>query len=243
MQRLLAAALLLVALTAPALGQLGPPPKHPLTDLPPPGSVRTAFYFPEHGDDLQFPAGDEIKVVVGVHNDGPAAYNISAALGSLNSPSDFRIHLQNFSQQAYFASVAPGEEASLEYRFRPDALIPAPREFTVALTLLYADAAGKPHASTFFNRTVQIVEKAKLLDTQLLSVWAVLAALVGGVGYVAYGYLRTLAAFRPVKRRTARKADAAPKALDEDEWVKGSLYEAHKKQRAASASKSRSKKA
>lgn len=85
--------------------------------------------------------------------------------------------------QLYFQNVAPGEELSVEYAFTPDALIPAPREFTIALTAFYADdAAGALYSSTFFNATVEIVEVPKLVDGQALFMWAILAAAVGAAG-------------------------------------------------------------
>lgn len=35
--------------------------------------------------------------MVAIHNDGIETYNISMITGSLNSPSDFNMHVQNFS--------------------------------------------------------------------------------------------------------------------------------------------------
>jgi hypothetical protein len=41
----------------------------------------------------------QIKVVLGIHNDGSEPYNISGIMGSLNSPTDFSMYIQNFTQQ------------------------------------------------------------------------------------------------------------------------------------------------
>jgi hypothetical protein len=39
----------------------------------------------------------QVEVVVGLHNDGAEAYNLTMIAGSLNSPVDFTVYVQNFS--------------------------------------------------------------------------------------------------------------------------------------------------
>ena len=41
----------------------------------------------------------QIKVVISAHNDASKPYNITAVMGSLNSPMDFDLYIQNFTQQ------------------------------------------------------------------------------------------------------------------------------------------------
>ena len=41
----------------------------------------------------------QVNVVLGFHNEATEAYNVTAIMGSLNSPTDFAIHVQNFTQQ------------------------------------------------------------------------------------------------------------------------------------------------
>jgi hypothetical protein len=43
----------------------------------------------------------QIKVVISAHNDASKPYNITAVMGSLNSPSDFDLYIQNFTQQVW----------------------------------------------------------------------------------------------------------------------------------------------
>ena len=38
------------------------------------------------------------------HNDGGKPYNVTAVMGSLNSPADFSMHIQNFTQQVRAAA-------------------------------------------------------------------------------------------------------------------------------------------
>ena len=83
------------------------------------------------------------------HNDASKPYNLTAIMGSLNSPNDYNLFLYNFTEQIYQTPVLPGHEVSLEYAFRPDANTP-PRDFTVALHLFYMQD-GQLLANTFFN--------------------------------------------------------------------------------------------
>jgi hypothetical protein len=85
--------------------------------------------------------------------------------------------------QRYFTPLAPGAEASLEYKFRADPILgstPA-REFQVALHLLY-EVDGQYYSSTFFNQTVDISEAPRLVDADLIWLAVTLIALAGGAG-------------------------------------------------------------
>lgn len=41
----------------------------------------------------------QVTVLLGLHNEASEMYNVSAILGSLNSPTDFSIFVQNFTNQ------------------------------------------------------------------------------------------------------------------------------------------------
>lgn len=84
--------------------------------------------------------------------------------------------------QGYFQVVQPGAELSLEYKFYPDARLPSPRDFVVALTAFYFDNAGTFYSSTFFNQTVTIVEIPKLVDWELLSLIGLFVAALAAIG-------------------------------------------------------------
>ncbi len=94
-----------------------------LAALPPSGDLTAHYVFPSYPS-KQFPAGKmvratcsarcalqsqvckrcgavhtlaQVEVVVGLHNDGAEAYNLTMIAGSLNSPVDFTVYVQNFS--------------------------------------------------------------------------------------------------------------------------------------------------
>lgn len=80
-------------------------PIHPLTDIPEPasdievtykfvdGEECTLFLWPS--DPLAFPIGEGINVLIHLRNNGNNLYNITNAMGSLNSASNFGIYYQN----------------------------------------------------------------------------------------------------------------------------------------------------
>ncbi len=197
---------------------------HPLTNMPPSGAVQTGVFWPDHpGKDKHFTAGKivsdrmldlmlihthrrgahapQVNVAVVFHNEGTEMYNVSVIMGSLNSPTDFSLHIQNFSQQVspqylvcsfayifiddcsnpsgqvYLIRCDPGQEVTLDYKFVPDQRL-EPRDFFVALTVFYTDAAGRAgFSNTFFNQTIEIVEVKVWIDTELIQMFIILAAL------------------------------------------------------------------
>lgn len=52
----------------------------------------------------------------------------------------------------------------------------------MALTAFYTAGEGSYHASTFFNKTIDIVEKPKWVDLQLIFLYLLLLGAVGGLG-------------------------------------------------------------
>lgn len=142
----------------------------------------------------------QVEVIVGFRNTGPTPANVSFIVGSLNSAADFSMHFQNFSALRPAGPVvqlpANGGDAAVSYRFQLAPNLPE-YAFQVALTA-FLDVDGetigegsnritipKMNAHTFFNRTVDVVEPARLVDWQLLQMVATLlgfGAAVGGVG-------------------------------------------------------------
>jgi hypothetical protein len=69
---------------------------HPLTNMPPQGAdIDTSFVFPDQPD-MKFPLGEPVTVLCHLSNNAEGNVNITAIMGSLNSPFDFNFHIQNF---------------------------------------------------------------------------------------------------------------------------------------------------
>lgn len=213
---------------------------HFLTNMPPAGSVSTGFVFPTYPTKA-FPAGKMADVVLGIRNEGSETYNISMIAGSLNSPVDFNVHLQNFTQLGYGQVIKPGEELSLEYKFLPDPRL-EPRDFIVALTAFYVDSQGKWYSSTFFNETINIVEVKKIVDWELLFLILLFAIGISGIAYGVYAYTVSVGWVKSQKKRTRsrRPAGEAPPVMsaeDQQDWIKGTPYDNFAKNKAKAASK------
>lgn len=203
--------------------------KHPLTDMPPPhDAVETAFWFPKNAK-KQFPAGQVGDVAVGFHNGAAEALNISAIMGSLNSPFDFNFHVQNFSYQIYDTKLQPGEEVSLEYQFMPYGQL-QPREFAMALTVFY-HTDKQLYSSTFYNGTVDITEPASLIDSQLIFLYLMALGIAAAIGYAVFSYLASMGLVKKPKKKV--KVDAGPRVdTDPSEWLKGTAYDQYQRSKA-----------
>lgn len=207
---------------------------HPLTNLPSaaPG-IETTFIFPEHNTKVpQLPAGDIIEVLVGFHNGASSPYNITAVMGSLNSPLDFGIYVQNFTHMTYGLQVDRDGQASISYRFRPDPAL-HPREFTVALSVFYTNSLGQMFSNTFFNSTIEIVEPPRSIDAEILFLWVLLLGSAGFALFKAYTFLsKVLLKGGKTKRKVGPPVDRTA-----DEWLEGTALAAERKRAEKAAAK------
>eukprot|EP00798_Chlamydomonas_sp_ICE-L_P015427 gene15427-21510_t len=205
---------------------------HPLTDLPAPGDITTGYFFPDHPT-KKFTAGKPVNVMLGIRNDASETYNVTAILGSLNSPMDFRMHIQNFTQMIYQQKIAPGEDLSFEYTFTPDHRLEA-RDFTVALTVVYHNDKDQYFSTTFFNNTVELVEQKQLIDYEMISLVVLLVAMACGAVYLAYDFgmnhLQNMGIVK--KQKKTKKVEGGDGPDSTDEWVKGTAYDSYKKKKA-----------
>lgn len=201
--------------------------KHPLTDLPPSGDITVNHFFPNHPV-TKFPAGEQIKVVAGIHNDASSGYNISAIMGSINIPNEFSQYIQNFTQQLYFVMLEPGEELSVEYAFHPDRLL-AGREFQLALTLFYEDTKGGFFSTTFFNQTVDFTEIEKLIDTEAIFLYLLFIAAIGAAGFWGYKSLAGVTGMKVKTKSKPKPRTDAAKESDAGDWLKGTNYDPNRK--------------
>lgn len=129
--------------------------RHPLTDMPAPAEdIESAHFFPDHTDQ-KFPIGEVVTALCHFSNEGSTFYNVSAIMGSLNSPFEFRHHFQNYSYKPFGTVVKPGEEVTFSYSFplHPDL---EPVDYQLAITVFYeSDKMG--YSTTFFNQVPYIV--------------------------------------------------------------------------------------
>jgi hypothetical protein len=79
-----------------------------------------------------------------------------------------------------------GKEISLDYTFRPDRLLGG-RDFQLALTVFYEDTKGGFFSTTFFNSTVDFTEIKKLVDTEAIFLYLLMAGAIAVAGMLSFG--------------------------------------------------------
>ena len=163
----------------------------------------------------EFVQGEFVEVLCGFKNTGDKSFNITPLKGSLNSPYDHSMYIQNFTEQAPFNEIKTGEEGTLAYKFFPDPGL-EPRDYVLTLYVDYVDAEKEEYRTVYYNSTIEIVESQSSLDMRtffgrLLSVvFFVLVALVGYHLYKKFG----------TKKRS--KADVKSGGSN-NEWLEGSF--------------------
>ena len=134
---------------------------HPLTDMPDPSEdVETSFVFPDHKDQ-KLPLGATVTVLCHFSNDGLTPLNISAIMGSLNHPMDFKYHIQNYTYKPFGIVVKGGEEITLEYEFQPHPDLEV-AEYALAHTVFY-HSDQEAFSSTFFNQVKSVSKSVSLI--------------------------------------------------------------------------------
>mmetsp|Transcript_511 Transcript_511/g.1776 ORF Transcript_511/g.1776 Transcript_511/m.1776 type:complete len:224 (-) Transcript_511:102-773(-) len=194
--------------------------------------VETYYHFPTRGD-LAFPAGAPVEVLLGVHNGAERDVNVSFVMGSLNSPFEFGLHVQNFTGASYGVVVEEDDEATFSYTFTPDRML-RPTDFITALTVFYTivpkesdeEGAGERfYSTTFYNGTCEIVEPEGL-DTELIFMTLTFAGLIGGALVLAAQH--TTIGSKLVSRATKSSKSDKEKAKTtrsaeeiRNEWLQG----------------------
>jgi len=153
--------------------------------LKPSADIITTVYFPDYPD-KKFPIGSEVHVLLGIHNNGKADYNISFIGASLHSPFDLDYHIQNFSAKAIEEVVESGQEQTFDYTFRPDQRL-EPLEFWLSAYVIYNNTmTSQIHQSVFVNGTIDLVEKPSDMNFRRVFTYFLAFAAAGLVGYIAW---------------------------------------------------------
>lgn len=154
---------------------------HPLTNMPPASEdVSVSFFYPGHdGHGSKLPVNDFVTVLCHFSNEGEAAMNISAAMGSLNVAQDFGMYVQNFSFKPYGMVVPPNEEVTLAYEFMMDPRLDTTQDYSMAHSIFYGKVENPEdwYTSTFFNSTVELYSTEPEVDMETIGL--ILMALVG----------------------------------------------------------------
>jgi len=209
---------------------------HPLTNLPASHEdVETAYVFVDNAK-KSFPAGELASVLMSFSNTGEETLNVTGIMGSINSPMDFGIYVQNFTYHPYGRVANPGTQMTLEYGLKPDVAL-HPRDFTIALTVFYESKdSGTSYATTFFNDTVAIAEPKSSFDLQTLTLYLSMLGIIGAIGNRFYGSVAKKITPKPTAKKSSTSSGS-----DANEWLKGTSADPTKKSKSDSSAKQRRK--
>lgn len=213
---------------------------HPLTDMAGPSEdIETSFYLPEHPDQ-KLPIGESVTILCHFSNDGLNPLNVTAVMGSLNSPFDYSFYVQNFSYKPFGVVVKGGEEITLEYQFQ---LHPSlePVDFTLSHTVFY-ESDSEIFSSTFFNQTVELY--LPISDYDIETIFQVLFALFS-TAFVGYAVFLGCSPDKPIPVASLSKKGGGGvfrSAFEENDEATEGKVEVHKKSGAKNAKKGSSKK-
>lgn len=225
----------LAALTAVVLGQddgdwenvNAQVPVHPLTDLADEAPfVDTYAVFPNHpGKSL--PIGQPVTAVCGFVNHGDEPVQVSAIMGSLNSPFMFDMYIQNVTSRFINQTVGARGEYNFAITFTPREDLDAV-DLVLALTLFYEDE-DETYTSTFFNETVSFYEASGDVDVQAV---IQIAGLVGGLAAILFFAFRGTGKSKPrTERGTVGGSDFQAEWLPEGVKATSSSSRRRKKQK------------
>ena len=154
--------------------------------LGPHSAVSTFIHFPDYPTTHRFTQGEDVVALIGVSNRSPSTYfNVSYIGAQLHSPFDFSYYIQNFTVRETESIVGPGQETTVEYRFRPDPSL-EPIEFQLSVWAIYNSSEGRMYQSTAFNDTVELVEKREPWTVASAINYALVLAGLGVMGYVGW---------------------------------------------------------
>jgi len=152
--------------------------------LQPSPDIHTSVLFTNFPD-RRFVQGEIVTILVGFHNSGQKTFNITNVGASLRSPFDYSYIIQNLTSSEVGLIVEPGNEVSIEYKFRADPSL-EPLEFWLSGWLLYNNSDHQIFRSAFYNATIDLVEKPNNFDARQVFSYFLMAAVGGLVAYIFF---------------------------------------------------------
>jgi len=158
--------------------------------------IQTVVHFPVHPD-KKFPVQSPITVLVGLHNKGDRAFNLSYVAASFRTRFDFNYVIDNFTAVDVSNVVLPPHaEVTVEYAFRPDKNL-EPVEFWLYGWIVYngtaADGGGgetRLFRSTYYNSTIELVDRPYDVNVRRVFTYFFGLAVAGLVGFFGYQMMR-----------------------------------------------------
>jgi hypothetical protein len=142
-------------------------------------------YFPEFAD-KKFPVQTEVTALVGFHNTGEKAFNITGIAGSLHSPFDLGYYIQNFTAKFLGVVVEPGQQVTVDYQIKPRQDL-EPLQFWFSAYVIYNDSDDAIFKTTVYNNTIELVDKPSEFNVRRTFGYVAVIAIAGLAAFTVYG--------------------------------------------------------
>jgi len=167
--------------------------------------------------------GERNKMSLEIENKSPVNVTLKSAAGSFHDPDSGKL-LKNTTTLTYGVTLVSGAKTILPYNFHSEH---KPRDVTLKIWVNYDD--GSPsglHHITAYDSVVSVVEPpSSFFDLPLLFSYVVMAALLGGGGYLVYQNYVPKTKKRKVRKNVNKEEISSPvgptaaaKSYDED-WI------------------------
>merc|ERR1711981_209292 len=147
--------------------------------------VRSFVHFPDGA--MSITGGKVSEIVVGVQNNGDTDIEMVSCNGKMHYPNQAGEVVQNFTNVGYEKqAISSKSEASFYYAFMPN-IYSGGREFIIAIELYYKEKnSNLYYRAVPFNQTVNILESAEGVATEIFFMYSTMFALVLVGGFFFY---------------------------------------------------------
>ncbi|VDP09650.1 unnamed protein product [Soboliphyme baturini] len=125
---------------------------------------------------LEFPATEVIRFLVGFWNKGSDHFTVDSMEASFRYPMDFSFYIQNYTPVAFNRDVNPNTEATFDYSFMTSDTF-AGRPFGFVVNLNYRNSNGTNFVSTVFNQTITVIEDETGINPETIFLYVVFVCL------------------------------------------------------------------
>jgi len=160
--------------------------------------VSVTYVFPDAPTRKLKLDGNEVSILLGFNNKAPEAFNITGIGAHLQNPFDLSYYVQNFTaRRVVGAAVGPGQQASVEYRFKPDPSL-EPIEYWMTAWVIYNNSNDRVYMHTFYNGTVELIEDNPGFSLKQFIQYVLVLGMLGLGGFFAFKL--TSGGSKPAKR-------------------------------------------
>ncbi|KAG9013874.1 hypothetical protein FRB94_004255 [Tulasnella sp. JGI-2019a] len=167
----------------------------PLPEL----EIAAVASFPDTNPFAHVVNGEKNKMTLEIENKSHLNVTLKSAAGSIHDPDSGKL-LKNTTSLSYGVTLISGAKTVLPYNFNSEY---KPKEVLLKIWVNYDDGSSSgPHRTMAYDSVVTIVEPpSSFFDLPLLLSYAVLAAILGGTGYLVFNNYAPKSVKKAIKKQ------------------------------------------